>query len=98
MVGRVVLSDGRLMNNETRQPLDTSSPTLLLVSLAGVLAAVAGVIALGQTSATAVLFAAIVVLLAGTAIVTMTIGRQLDDADGRAPRDAAPSDGNHHPS
>ena len=90
MVGHVVLRDARPMHDETGKPLDTSNPTLLLVSFAGVLAAVVGIAALGQTSATAVLFAAIVVLLAGTVVVTLTIGRQLDDADGRAPRDADP--------
>ena len=74
------------MNDESQKPLDASLPTLLIVSLAGVLAAVAGIIAVGQTSATAVLLAAIVVLLAGAAIVTVTIGRQLDDADGTGPR------------
>ena len=84
MVRHVVLSDGRLMDDETRKPLDTSLPTLLLVSLAGVLLAVVGIIAAGQTSGTAVLFAAIIVLLAGTAVVTRTIARQLDDADGLA--------------
>ena len=72
------------MNDETRKPLDTSLPTLLLVSLAGVLLAVVGIVAAGQTSGTAVLFAAIIVLLAGTAVVTRTIARQLDDADGLA--------------
>jgi hypothetical protein len=81
------------MTNETRKPLDTSIPTLLIVSLAGVLAAVAGIIAIGQTSATAVLFVAVTVLLAGTASVTMTIGRQLDDADGYASHDKASSRG-----
>lgn len=80
------------MNNDTRHPADTSLPTLLLVALIGVLAAVAAVVALGQTSGAAALIAAVLVLLAGTTIVTMTIGRQLDDADGRVPVDAAPSD------
>ena len=86
------------MNDETRKRVDASTPTLLLVSLAGVLAAVVGIIALAQTSASGVLFAAIIVLLAGTAIVTMTIGRQLDDADGRAPRDTHPPHRHRHPS
>ena len=86
------------MNEKTRRPLDTSTPTLLIVSLAGVLAAVVGIIAVAQTSATVALFAAIVVLLAGTAIVTVTIGRQLDDADGQPPRETAPSRGERHAS
>jgi hypothetical protein len=66
--------------------MNDSIPTLLLVSLAGVLLAVLGIVALAETSATAALLAAIVVLLAGTALVTRTIGRQLDDADGRGDR------------
>ena len=82
------------MNDQTTTPLDTSTPTLLLVCCAGVLVAVVGIVAIGQTSATAVLFGAIIVLLAGTAIVTATIGRQLDDADGRAPRPRTPSEPN----
>ncbi len=77
------------MNNERRTPFDASTPTLLLVSLAGVLVVVVAIVAIGQTSATAALFAGIVVALAGTAIVIMTMGRQLDDDDGYGPRDAA---------
>ena len=79
------------MNDDRRTPLDASLPTLLIVSLGGVLLAVVGIVAVAQTSATAALIAAIVVLLAGTAVVTRTIGRQLDDADGLAAREA-PSD------
>ena len=86
------------MNDETRRPLDTSIPALLLVSLAGVLLAVVGIIAAGQTSATAVLFAAIIVLLAGTGVVTQTIARQLDDADGLAAEHEIPAERNHAPS
>ena len=71
------------MNEEPGKALDASLPTLLLVCLVGVLVAVVGIIAVGQTSATAVLLAAIIVLLGATALVTLTIGRQLDDADGR---------------
>ena len=70
------------MDEHNGAPLDASIPTLLLVSLAGVLLAVVAIIAVGQTSATATLFVAIIVLLAGTAVVTRTIGRQLDDEDG----------------
>ena len=80
------------MNDNATRTHDESVPTLLLVSLVGVLAAVGGIVGLTQTSAAAALVAAVFVLLAGTAIVTMTIGRQLDDADGRVPVDAAPSD------
>ena len=80
------------MDEHSRTPLDASIPTLLLVCLIGVLLAVAGIVAIGQTSATGVLFAAIVVLLAGTAVVTRTIGRQLDDADGLAAGRQAASD------
>lgn len=78
------------MKNDTGTPLDASIPTLLLVSLAGVLVAVVGIVAVGQTAATAVLLAAIVVLLVATAVVTRTIARQLDDADGQDAGDDGP--------
>lgn len=74
------------MEANERQPRDTSTPTLLIVSLGGMLVAVIGVVVLGQLSTTAVLIAAYVVLLAGTGIVTRTIGRQLDDGDGTGSR------------
>lgn len=77
------------MNDERTTRSDQSIPTLLMVSLAGVLVAVVGVIAIGQTSVTAALVAGIAVVLAGTAAVTMAIGRQLDDEDGHGSR-AAP--------
>ena len=85
------------MNNERRTTTtDTSIPTLLLVSLAGVLVAVAAVIAIAETSATGALFSGIVVVLTGTAIVTMTIGRQLDDPDGREPVAVDDRSGSEH--
>lgn len=86
------------MNEPRRTPVDASSPTLLLVCLVGVLLAVVGIVAVGQTSATAVLFAAIIVLLAGMVVVTRTIGTQLDDADGLPAGRETRSDRKHAPS
>ncbi len=82
MVAAPVLRDPEVMNDHTGSPLDSSMPTLLMVCLIAVLVAVLGIVAIGQTSATAALFAGIIVVLAGTAVVTFAIGRQLDDADG----------------
>jgi uncharacterized membrane protein HdeD (DUF308 family) len=82
MVAARLVRHAEVMNDHSRTPLDASTPTLLMVCLSAVLVAVAGVVAIGQTSATAALFAGVVVVLAGTAAVTFAIGRQLDDADG----------------
>jgi hypothetical protein len=72
--------------------LDDSFPTLLLVTLAAVLAAVCGVVAISLVPTTSMLLAAELVVLLGVVAVTATIGLQLDDEDGRMPRDdvAAP--------
>ena len=65
-------------------PLDRSSPTLLIVSLVTVLAGVAGVIAVALTDAAWVMFATLIVLLVGLVIVVKTMTGQLsDDGDDR---------------
>jgi hypothetical protein len=69
----------------------------LVVSLGGVLAAVVGVVVLGQVSTTAALVTAFVVLLTGTVIVTLTVGRQLDDGDGTGTPHPRPRDGSVRP-
>jgi hypothetical protein len=72
------------------QQLDDEFPTLLLVTLASVLAAVGGVVAISLVPTTSMLLVAELVVLLGVVAVTVTIGRQLDDEDGRMPRhDAA---------
>lgn len=58
-------------------PLDRSSPTLLIVSLVTVLAGVAGVVAVAMTSATWAVLATLVVLFVGLTIVVQTMHRQL---------------------
>ncbi|HEX2085417.1 MAG TPA: hypothetical protein VHF89_07025 [Solirubrobacteraceae bacterium] len=65
---------------------DESVPTLLIVSLAGIIVAVVGVAALAQTPTTPMVLLALTLLLAGLVAVTATLDRQLDDADGRAAR------------
>ena len=72
------------------QQLDDEFPTLLLVTLASVLAAVGGIVAISLVPTTSMLLVAELVVLLGVVAVTVTIGRQLDDEDGRMPRhDAA---------
>jgi hypothetical protein len=66
--------------------LDDSFPTLLLVTLAAVLAAVGGVVAISLVPTTSMLIVAELVVLLGVVAVTATIGLQLDDEDGRMPR------------
>jgi hypothetical protein len=61
---------------------DDSMPALLLTALVAVMAAVAGVVLIGETAAGIVVLGAIVVLLLATAFVTARIVRQLDDQDG----------------
>jgi hypothetical protein len=69
--------------SDLSEPLDRSSPTLLIVSLVTVLAAVGGVIAVAVTSATWAVIVTMAVLLAGLASVARTMMRQLaDDGDG----------------
>jgi hypothetical protein len=66
--------------------LDDSFPTLLPVTLAAVLAAVGGVVAISLVPTTSMLLVAELVVLLGVVAVTATIGLQLDDEDGRMPR------------
>ncbi len=67
---------------ELPDPLDRSSPTLLIVSLVTVLAGVGGVVAVAMTSAGWALLATLVVLLVGLVIVARTMQRQLaEDGD-----------------
>ncbi len=69
--------------------LDDSVPTLLLVSLAAVLAAVLGVAGISQVPTTWMLLVALLVVLLGVVALTATIGGQLGDDDGRtSPHDA----------
>jgi hypothetical protein len=69
--------------------LDDSVPTLLLVSLAAVLAAVIGVVGISQVPTTWMLVVALLVVLLGVVALTATIGRQLADDDGiESPADA----------
>jgi len=68
---------------------DDSVPTLLLVTLAAVLAAVIGVVAISQVPTTSMLLVALIVALLGVVAVSATIGRQLaDDDGGTSPCDA----------
>lgn len=68
---------------------DDSVPTLLFVSLAALLAAVLGVVAISQVSTTSVLLLALLVVLLGVVALGALIARQLADYDGRTtPRDA----------
>src|SRR4051794_24867750 len=72
------------------EQVDDSFPTLLLVSLAAVLAAVGGVVAVGLVPTTLMLLAAMLLVLLGTVAVVGVITRELADTDGRMPRpDAA---------
>jgi hypothetical protein len=66
--------------SDLREPIDRSSPTLLLVSLVTVLAGVGGVIAVAVTSAGWAVFVTMAVLLAGLAIVAQTMVRQLAES------------------
>jgi hypothetical protein len=61
---------------------DGSAPTLLLVSVAAVLAAVVGVVAVSQAATTWMLVVALIVVLLGVVALTATIGRQLADEEG----------------
>ena len=72
------------------EQVDDSFPTLLLVSLAAVLAAVGGVVAVGLVPTTSMLLVAMLLVLLGTVAVVGVITRELADQDGRVPRpDAA---------
>lgn len=65
------------------EPLDGSSPTLLIVSLLTVLAGVVGIIGVALTSAGWAVLLTMGVLLVGLALVARTMMRQLgDDGDG----------------
>lgn len=72
------------MNTQSNppEPLDRSSPTLLIVSLVTVLAGVCGVIAIAVTSAGWAVFVTMAVLLAGLVSVAGTMMRQLADEGG----------------
>lgn len=64
------------------EPVDRSSPTLLIVSLVTVLAGVGGVIAVAVTSAGWAVYVTMAVLLVGLATVARTMMRQLaEDGD-----------------
>ena len=65
------------------EPVDDSFPTLLLVSLASVLAAVGGVVAVGLVPTAPMLLVAMLVVLLGTGAVLAVITRELADEDGR---------------
>jgi hypothetical protein len=72
------------------QQVDDSFPSLLLVTLASVLAAVGGVVAISLIPTTSMLLVAMFPVLLGTVAVTAMIGRELSDQDGRTARhDAA---------
>jgi hypothetical protein len=75
----------RAPTDEAEQ-VDDSFPTLLLVSLAAVLAVVGGVVAVGLVPTTSMLLAAMLLVLLGTGAVVAVITRELADADGRLPR------------
>jgi hypothetical protein len=62
------------------EPLDRSSPTLLVVSLVTVMASVVGVVALAATTTGWVLLVTLVVLLVGLVAVARTMARQLNDS------------------
>jgi hypothetical protein len=70
---------------------DDSVPTLLLVSLAAVLAAVLGVAGISQVPTMSMLLVSLLVVLLGVVALTATIGRQLADDDGRTSPDDAPA-------
>jgi hypothetical protein len=65
------------------EQVDDSFPTLLLVSLVSVLAAVGGVVAVGLVPTTSMLLAAMLLVLLGTVAVMAVITLELADADGR---------------
>ncbi len=67
------------------QQVDDSFPTLLVVSLAAVLAAVGGVVAVGLVPTTSMLLVAMLLVLLGAVAVVAVITRELADRDGRMP-------------
>jgi hypothetical protein len=84
--------DGRARApTDDAQQVDDSFPSLLLVTLASVLAAVGGVVAISLVPTTSMLLVAMLLVLLGVVAVTAMIGRQLGDEDGRIPRHDAPA-------
>lgn len=73
------------------QQVDDSFPSLLLVTLASVLVAVGGVVAISLVPTTSMLLVSMLLVLLGVVAVTAMIGLQLDDEDGRTPRHDAPA-------
>jgi hypothetical protein len=71
--------------------VDDSFPSLLLVTLTSVLAAVGGVVGISLVPATWMLLVAMLLVLLGMVAVTAMIGAQLGDEDGRTPRHDASS-------
>jgi hypothetical protein len=73
------------------QQVDDSFPSLLLVTLTSVLAAVGGVVGISLVPTTWMLLLAMLLVLLGMVAVTAMIGAQLGDEDGRTHRhDASP--------
>jgi len=73
------------------QQVDDSFPSLLLVTLTSVLAAVGGVVGISLVPTTWMLLVAMLLVLLGMVAVTAMIGAQLGDEDGRTHRhDASP--------
>jgi hypothetical protein len=62
---------------DEQAPDDVGTPTLLLVAVSGILAAVAAVVLAGAIGTTLSVVAAIVIVLVGLTAVTATITRQL---------------------
>lgn len=77
--------------SDDAQQVDDSFPSLLLVTLASVLAAVGGVVGISLIPTTWMLLVAMALVLLGMVAVTAMIGAQLGDEDGRRTRnDASP--------